>query len=530
MLSFHRSARCLPVVAITWIAVLSPAIAWGQFRIPEEAQDAYEAAEQLFSEQKYDEAIGKYTEAIQLTQENYPEALLGRGKAFAAIKDYQSSLSDLKKTTDLDVTGQLHEVYNVRGKIFLEAGAPSEALNDFNKAVESDRMNPEYLGNQGRAMAQLGMAQQALTILDRAIERYEATPDLAVPSEIYVARGQAYMAFQDYPKAFDAMNKAVEVDPQNYKTYYVYGVFQMQAMEHEAAVDSFTKAAEFYTPERPTDPPYVEPYLGASLAYIEIGKEASSEDEKVAAYEAAVAECDKAIEKTLETQRERPFALFNRGVALRLLGRYGDAIKAFTETMQLSPDFGEAYFRRGIVWHNLEEYGLAIGDFEQASTINYEDVRSYLWLGFAHAAKENYIEAINAYSKAIHQDPRYAPAYTNRGLAYVMIEDFEKAIDNFNGAIRLEPMEPMHYYRRGAAQMMFDQLEDAVVSFSVAIEFAPDFVDAFQMLAECHEQLGNTELAEDARKKVDELKASTSKTTESEKPDASASDPVPSEQ
>lgn len=478
----------------------TPSIVVAQSLISEEAQAAYDAAEALLADEKYDEAIASYSEAIKIDEsaaDMFAEAYRGRGDAYAALDDFQSALKDYAQAIQRNES--LPGAFNGQGEVYLKANAITEALNAFSKAVEGDRDNPKYVANQGRAMARVGMAPQALKVLNRAIELDATNP------EAFTGRAQAYSLLQDFESAYADIDTAIELDPTNYETYYAAGTLRMQGKDHRGAIEAFGRAMENYSPKHPFDLPYVDPLLGSALAYIELGKEGASIEEKTAAYEAAVAECDKSLEIVTEMQLQRAIALFNRGVALRLLGNYGDSIKSFTDAIQFNPEFGEAYFRRGIVWHYLGEDGLAAGDFEQASSIAFEDVRPLLWLGFAEMSQENYLEAIRAYGAAINQDERYTLAHVNRGLAYMQIEEYEKAVRDFNGAIRLEPTEAHHFYKRGSAQVFLGDYQAAGVSYSTAIALDPNFVDAYDRLAECGDALGRTDLAAEARKQAKAL-------------------------
>ena len=165
----------------------TPSVVNAQSMISEEAQAAYDAAEALLAEEKYDEAIASYSEAIRLDMSQadiFAEAYRGRGDAYAAIEDFQSALKDYAQAIQRNES--LPSAFNGQGEVYLKANAISEALNAFNKAVEGDRNNAKYLANQGRAMARAGMAPQALKALNRAIELDPTNPDA------FIGRAQAY--------------------------------------------------------------------------------------------------------------------------------------------------------------------------------------------------------------------------------------------------------------------------------------------------------------------------------------------------
>jgi tetratricopeptide (TPR) repeat protein len=234
----------------------------------------------------------------------------------------------------------------------------------------------------------------------------------------------------------------------------------MRSEDYKEAVNQLGKAIEHYKPKPgQEDVPYVQGYLTHSSALIELGKKEKDDPEaRKADYQKAADDCDKLLkqlnEKNPAHAQVRAAALYSRGVAERMLEKYGDAVKSFSEALEANPELGDAYFRRGICFHMLGEEKMAIADFQQAAHISYDDPRCNLWEGFTYAKLGDYNEAIRAYGDAIAASDRYTPAYANRARAYMMLGEYDKAINDFDTAIRLTPTDAVNYYQRGIAYEM----------------------------------------------------------------------------
>ncbi len=60
----------------------------------------------------------------------------------------------------------------------------------------------------------------------------------------------------------------------------------------------------------------------------------------------------------------------NRGVALRILGRYEQALASFDKALELKPDEHDAWNNRGDALHNLGRYEQALASFDKALELN----------------------------------------------------------------------------------------------------------------------------------------------------------------
>jgi tetratricopeptide (TPR) repeat protein len=311
------------------------------------------------------------------------------------------------------------------------------------------------------------------------------------------------------------------LNPDEYESYFSLGVLYLRTEDYKGAVDQFGKAIEHFKPKPgQEDQPFLQGYLTRASAYIELGKAAKKDSpEQKAAYQASFDEAQKIIkqldEKNPGHTKGVAAALYTRGIAERMLGQLGTAVRTLTHAIELrsnaSPDdstgpfLADAYLRRGICFNLIGEDKMAISDFETAAHLSSGDPRANLWEGFTYAKLGDYQQALRAYGDAIAASDRYTYAYYNRGLAYMMMGNYKKAIADFDDAIRLEPVNAEYYFKRGLAYQQLGDQQKASESFSAAIEFDKTHAGAHRHMAEVLAQLGRPELATQYRQKADQL-------------------------
>lgn len=143
------------------------------------------------------------------------------------------------------------------------------------------------------------------------------------------------------------------------------------------------------------------------------------------------------------------------GLALRSLGRLGEALDAGKNAVRLSPDFAQAF-------SNLGNTRAALGDDESA---------------------------IADYRRAIELFPDYAEAWANRGMAEKRLGDKENATRSFRQTARLLGANPPLLNDIGNQLFDLGAFEDAATCYQNAIRAAPNFANAANNLGNTFVQL-----------------------------------------
>lgn len=463
-----------------------------------EAVTAYEEGLRLAEEGKNDEALAALNQALKL-QGDYKEAYVAKGQVLLAIEDYEAAKKSFRSAIDFDA--QSAEAYNGSGEASLELGTIDIAYNDFLKALDLDRQNAKVLSNIGHI--EVNYQNDPVTGIRFLDDAIALNPEDA---RAHRDRGLAHARLQEYEEAITNLKKASEIDPGDYENFSTLAQVYLIEENYGDAIEALTKSIDAYEPKKRTDlDVFVDGYLQRANAHIRMGNEKSEAGDKAgseAAYEAVIADAKRILEEYPDRYPQSGLGHYQRGLAERMLGQYGEAIKSFTAAIQSTPAgqqapyLASAYLRRGICWHYQGYDDLARGDFEQSASVNFVDPVPHFWMGLSHANEKDYREAIVKYGEAIAKDPSFALAYVNRGLAYHQLKDYERAISSFNDAIRNEPTNAEHYYKRGYCHMEIGEYEKAVNSFRSALLNDPNMTKAQKRMAEAQRELGNPNLSQ----------------------------------
>ena len=466
-------------------------------------EQVLDIANQLYSEGRYLEAISNYSRIlITPGAQGNITALMGRGKAFFELQSYDLALKSINEV--LRRTPNNHIALFERGKIFMEIENYREAADDFERAVEINPANSEYLRRYGTASIKFGEKESRLgnleagenigkgvrtlgtvvTILDGLLADAEFSEQkdeiVAELAEAHYERGLGNFNLGESDAALDDMSRAHDLDPDNLD------------YAERLALSYMDKGAREAVKLKP-DPEKIITNLTTAITIFQetIEKAEAKEAEDEAAFDAG-SDADLGIEDAAAAADDVPYdtnkiqylyaqmsrarielakqvsedernehyenviaycdaaldrdpefgeAHLVRGVALRMLNEYEKAIDAFTEA-RLSPLVrGEALFRRGIAWYYLGESELALRDFDS--------VRS---------------------STTGLEDPR---AQFWSGVIHLKNGDHLEAIDLLSDSLNNNPNYILSYSNRGIAYLHVGDYERALRDFDQIIRREP---------------------------------------------------------
>jgi tetratricopeptide (TPR) repeat protein len=464
-----------------------------------EAEDAYAEGKRLLDEGKYNEAIAALNNALQIESQAYPEAHLAKGHALKAKGSYGEAANAFSQVLQYDANSA--EAFNGRGECYMEMSPPDYmmALNDFQNALNLNRMDPAALSNMGHVQVAVGQDPYgAIRVLDEALA---LQPN---DSRAYRDRGLARAMLREFDKATADLNEAVKADPADYENYSTLATVYQYEEDYAQAADALTKAIENYKPKKPGEPEtYINGYIFRADTRLKQAETETDAAARTAALEGAIADANAVLSVWDDRFPESGYALYRRGRAERMLERYADAITSFKEAIQIAAGqdvyyIADAYLYRGICWYYIGSLDLARGDFEQASSVGngFQDPRVYLWIGFTYHQQENYRQAIDYYSQAIAKSPQFALAHVNKGRAYMDLGEFNKAIESFNNAIRSEPDVGDNYYYAGRAYIQLEEFQKAVDFLNLALRQKNPKPEMYRAMAEALRGLGRDQLAE----------------------------------
>ncbi|MFC1859091.1 tetratricopeptide repeat protein [Thermodesulfobacteriota bacterium] len=126
-----------------------------------------------------------------------------------------------------------------------------------------------------------------------------------------------------------------------------------------------------------------------------------------------------------------------KALALSKDGKFSDpdrALEYFNKAIRLDPNNALIYNNRGILLKDLGRYEEAIEDHTQALNLDSNFAEAHNNRGVAHYMLGNYQEAIKDCARARQIEPKFSNAYFNLALAYYKLEDLRSMCHNFRKA------------------------------------------------------------------------------------------------
>jgi tetratricopeptide (TPR) repeat protein len=167
-----------------------------------EAEQHFEAGNELQEQGQPREAIEEYNKAIELDPE-MADAYNNRGRAYIVRGMYESAIEDLDEAIRLDP--EMAIAYNNRGLAYVGLGEYERAIEDYDEAI---RLDPDYASaynNRGAAYFRLGEFERAIEDCTEAIR---IDPD-HIPAHAW--RAMAYTILFMDAEAEQDIERAVEL-------------------------------------------------------------------------------------------------------------------------------------------------------------------------------------------------------------------------------------------------------------------------------------------------------------------------------
>lgn len=119
------------------------------------------------------------------------------------------------------------------------------------------------------------------------------------------------------------------------------------------------------------------------------------------------------------------------------------------------------------------------------------------------ALLEHDLEAARAgYESCLKDAPPSPERLSNLGMAYAGLNQFDRAIPIYRQALALKPNDPTLHMNMGLAMLKTGQVKEAAKEFSLSLVADADSLKALELLAYCHLQLNEIELAAEEAERV----------------------------
>lgn len=282
-------------------------------------------------------------------------------------------------------------LYHERAKVFLQLKQLDEAINDAKRSLRIDSTKAEYYITEADVFFAANQTRNAKDVLEKIVLKFPEN------TEGLLKLGELFFFVKQYENAFAAINKALKINENMAKAYYLKGSIYKETGDTAKAISSLetaieqdsrnygaflylgmiygarknTIALEYYDNAIRIDPTPEVFYAKAKLLQ-DLGKF----DEALAMYEQIVKQ---------DPQNE--FSWYNSGaITLEVKKDPAKALDYFTKAIDANPKYAEAYFARGVCYEELKEKKNAYEDYNMCLKLkpNYEPA----------------VDAINALGKA----------------------------------------------------------------------------------------------------------------------------------
>lgn len=396
---------CLPAIEAT------SAVPTEQAFPPEEAYQAMRAG---YREQNWDRVLQNAEQAIELYPDSpYPYFYLAEAQRNSGNS---RSLTEADRNYSLALERNRGFAPAYVGRALARLALPGgrrRALEDLQQAIES---TPPYLpAYTARAELQLNLGETGLAISDLEAARVLAPRDPSVLAMLSLA----YSLAGETQNARVTADETLLLDPANIIALYARGRSQIDAQDHDGAVDSLRLAL---------------PYLLDTGSFDTLFPASAAQDRR---------------------ERLQAEALLSMGVALARTGEREQAVALFDQAISLSPDLLAALVERGELRLQAAQFDLAREDFNRV---------------------------IAALDRTVVDNPLLIQAYIGNGQALLALNLPQGAVSNFQAALRGAPDRVTALIGLGQAALASADYRTALNAFDRALPLAVHDADLAAIL------------------------------------------------
>lgn len=467
----HVILRVLLIIALLSPAGCSSISAWM-------ADQAYQKGQALEAQGQADQAIERYTKAIEANP-LLAGAFFQRGKLYFSQGQLDLALADLEQTVSLDT--QNTEAPYLCAKIYLEQANPGKALGHLDQTIKLDSKNADALYRRALIYLEQDEAQKAQADLDQAIA-------LEIPEfNAYYQRGLLLAEAKEWKAAVADFDQAIRLNDQFSAAYYQRALAYIALEKPETAIKDLSQAIQLEAGMAPAYSQRAHLYLASGetdKAFADFDQVIQLDEQNADAFyqrgllQLQKKELQKALNdlsQALKLDAGLVEAYFQRGEIYSQQGDLELAVNDFNQVVKLQDDYPQIYEKRSLALVDLGNYAAAIADLDRVVAQQPEEVAPLFLRGYAKfqsddldGAVEDFmaITKVNSNKAASYKN---GPAYLNIGLTLARKQEYRRAIDWLDRSIKAEPTA-IAYHVRGDIYYELNQWELAKNDYQQALD------------------------------------------------------------
>ncbi|MFQ5788843.1 MAG: tetratricopeptide repeat protein [Acidobacteriota bacterium] len=441
--------------------------------------------------------LGRSEEAIEPLQKALAAqpgrslALLSLGRAFQSLRRFEEAAAVFRRGIDLPPPDNIRFILGL-ARCEIRLGRSAEARERLDSLMAR---HPQV----GRAWFLKGTVELETQRYAEAVTAFTKARELGYKAaELHLSLGIALGLTGKNEAALEALDQALDVDPDLALAYYDKGLFLFEEGEALAAKGSNpfgVHAVRLLEKARSLAPDRLRTSLTLAEAYlrlaqydraIETAREASRSPElaprafhlmalahhEQLEYEAA----ESAYRDALSHGAHTAELYHDMGNLFSVMGRLDEAKEALAQALERKPDLPGAHLQLGIVSLNLRDYTAALDYLSRAVELLPESVEAWYQKGIVESPQGNPEAAVNSWQRALAIDPDQPRLYYRLGAELVKLGKVDE-----RNAVLAEFRKREREVERKTQQS--DRLQ-SILSGAVAAADRKDDPDSLRLLRE----------------------------------------------
>lgn len=173
--------------------------------------------------------------------------------------------------------------------------------------------------------------------------------------------------------------------------------------------------------------------------------------------------------------------LYNKGVESFKIADYNTALENFEKAVTVSASYDNidtlAIFNAGLAAENAKLYPKAIELYNRIIELNYPQPLIYSSLSGVYLAQGDTLQAFEAIRKGREKYPEEFALLISETNLFLSTNQTEKAITNLQQAVKTDPMNPTIHYAVGASYDQMGNKSEAEKAYRKAVELKPDYFE-----------------------------------------------------
>lgn len=364
----------------------------------------------------------------------------------------------------------------------MEAQQKPDAMDQLKKACALAPADPEVALAVGKALSDAGNDQEAVPILEHALELDPKSTGAHYQLALVLQR------VNRVPEAIELLKKVVAAEPKNGQALTNLGLALAQTHQASDGIP-FLRRAVVIDANDPTA------HQDLAAAYLQVNQ-----------VDDAISE----LKSALKLAPDSPQLHYDLGTAYKLQDDAADAIPELEKAEKLNPSGYEPAYVLGLLYMQVARYAEAAQQLETSLKLHPENGDGWATLGSVYNKLDRLPEAVTALREAIRQVPEQADSHLI--LASVLVKQNDTASAAQERKVAADLMRQKMNLQRaevathsGESLLESGKLEDAIVEFRNALAFDPSYAQAHLSLAEAFEKQGKTAEAAAERARADAL-------------------------